>query len=271
MIAFETTRGDARALIASLLPHAGKESDDTPLMGRVRFELAPDALVAWATDHATVGLGTVPVTDHLDGELGSWDMPTTALRAMLAVFRGPTNLDARMMWADGALRWEIGPEFVTFTEVGEMLEGQSLTTGRIVPAGTVDQYPDVPRTLEALSGMPLAHHQAARVPAAHLVPLLNSAKAWAGVLRLDVLAVDDGKVASLRVRASCGSRFVGASLRSAGTLTPQNQTDDRETDHEWAAIYARHKRPAPTTPPTSDDPTEHGATARTLTVVRDDS
>lgn len=169
-----------RAGLAAVVQHAGRETDDTPDAGRVRVHLTPTHLLLWATDRVTAALARVEIADVISGELDGCDLPVESVRKILAVFTPPSNQDQRQMWVDEPFRVEITAKRVTVTEVGSMVEGESLTVDRIQPAGE-DRYPDVPRLLvNAIAG------RDATVPArpdmTSLARFTASAKAYASHL-----------------------------------------------------------------------------------------
>lgn len=231
MTIFTVPRGQARALFASLLPHAGRQSEDTPDYGRVRFAPDPDELVAWTIDGATAAAGYIDITHHDDHEADLFDLSTGALKAALAVFRGPSDKDARQMWADQDLRITVDADSVTLEEVEDILDGRSLTVERWVTQGE-DRYPDVPRTLAVHATAPdLAE---ASVSADALARFIPSAKAWDAQLLLTIT----GEPRRLEVRI--GARLIG--------LCPARRRDDDDVrdrirwDEGWDTRLTRHLR-----------------------------
>lgn len=231
MTIFTVPRGQARALFASLLPHAGRQSEDTPDYGRVRFAPDPDELVAWTLDGATAAAGFIDVIHHDDFEADLFDLSTGALKAALAVFRGPSDKDARQMWADQALRITVDADSVTLEEVEEIVEGRALTVERWVTHGE-DRYPDVPRVLAARPD--LATLAQASVTADALARFIPSAKAWDAPLLLTIT----GDPHRLEVRI--GARLIG--------LCPARRRDDDDLtararwDQAWDTRLTRHIR-----------------------------
>lgn len=232
MTSFTVPRGQARALWASLLPHAGRQSEDTPEYGRVRFAPGGTELVAWTTDGATQVAAFVDVLDHDDDGAEVFDLATGALKAALAVFRGPSDADARAMWEDQALQVVVGPDTVELTEVGDIVEGRSLTVERIVLAGE-DRYPDVPRTLAVVGEPDPAAY--ARVTADALARFVPSAKAWGG--RITATVVRDPQRLEVRV----GGRLYGVC-----PSRPQ-APEDRPVD-AWSGRLTPLMRPATPAP-----------------------
>ena len=242
MTVFDVPRGQARALFASLLPHAGKQSEATPDYGRVRFAPDPDELVAWTLDGATAVAGFIDVIDHDDAEADLFDLSTGALKAALAVFRGPSDKDARQMWADQPLRFTVDDDSVTMEEVEAILEGRSLTVERWVTLGE-DRYPDVPRVLAAPTVAP--EEAEAWVTADALARFIPSAKAWDDRL---LLSVTGAPVRRLEVRI--GARLIGlCPVRARG----EDDVRDRlQWDDDWQIRLTRHVRP-PRAPDNDDD------------------
>lgn len=240
MTDFTVPRGQARALFASLLPHAGKQSDDTPNFGRVRFAPDPSELVAWTVDGASAAAGFVDVIDHHTDTADLFDLSTSALKAALAVFRGPADKDARQMWADQPLRVQVTEDAVVLTEVEELVEGRSLTVERWVTEGE-DRYPDVPRTLTTHPTDPTGQGV---VGADALAKFIPSAKAWDEALSLAFTS----RLLQVRIRA----RLIG--------LCGAIRFDDDETARRstWAGAWddrlTRHHRPTPPDPEDGERP-----------------
>lgn len=233
MTVFTVPRGQARALFASLLPHAGKQSEVTPEYGRVRFAPDPDELLAWTLDGTTAAAGYIDVVDHEDGEVDMFDLSTGALKAALAVFRGPTDRDARAMWDDQLLRVTVESESITLEEVESIVDGRSLTVERWVTLGE-DRYPDVPRTLAV--DAPEGSASEAFVSPDALARFIPSARAWERPLLLRVLG-DPPR----RVEVQVGARLIGV-CRSW-------HRDDEDLraqalwDVAWRDRLTRHVRP----------------------------
>lgn len=246
MTEFTIPRGQARALFASLLPHAGKQSDGTPDYGRVRFAPRADELLAWTVDGVTVASGYVDVIDHTDAGADFFDLSIAALRAALAVFQGPKDKDARQMWDDRPLQVLVGSDVVVLTEVEEIIEGRSLTVERWVTLGE-DRYPDVPRLLSAATVD--AEAPVARVSAEAIARFIPSAKAWDGEVFLSVTRDP------ARVEVRIGRRFLG--------LCPLLR--DPEVDDVAPGFRAWHDRLSPLRRP--EKPPAEAAPVGVLTLV----
>ena len=207
MTVFTIPRGQVRALWASLLPHAGKQSDDTPEFGRIRHAPGTTDLVAWTFDGVTAAAGYVDVIDHHDDEAEVFDLSTSVVKAALAVFTGPKDADARQMWEDRPLQVTVTPAGVDLLEVEDIVEGRQLTIERLLTSGD-DRYPDVPRTLT--SPVLDALVPEARVSADALARFVASAKAWGGEL---VLTVTES-----RVEVRIGRRLFGLVPKRSGDV-----------------------------------------------------
>lgn len=239
-------RGDVRAAIASVLPHAGKESEDTPELGRVRFVPTAESLLVWATDHGTAVVASARVTGHVDGELDGWDLSAQTCKQVLAVFQGPSNPDARMMWEDQDLRIELTEEQVVLSEDGGMVPGRDrlLRVPRVLTAGE-DRYPDVPRTLHHVLDDPYrsvaSPGQSYAISVEALAKLVPSAKAWSSHVTLNRLGAS--------VLARCGERFLGLVPTLRVDFADEDAaTRDRATRREWADRLEPLRRPERVTP-----------------------
>lgn len=233
-------RGDLRAAIASVVPHAGKESEDTPDLGRVRFAPASDALMVWATDYGTAVVASARVTEHVDGVLDTWDLSTQTCKQILAVFQGPSNPDARMMWEDQDLSVELTDEQVVLSEVGGLVPSRNrlLRVPRVLSAGE-DRYPDVPRSVHNVLTAAWSADAAVRTYAVSvdgLAKLVPSAKAWSTHVHLTRIGPS--------VVARCGSRFVALIPTSRDFADLDEEIEqDRQARDAWAAALEPLRRP----------------------------
>lgn len=247
-------RGDLRAAIASVIPHAGKESEDTPDLGRLRFAPTAEDLLTWATDHGTSALAAARITSHVDGVVDGWDLSAQACRQVLAVFQGPSDKNARMMWEDGDLRIELTDEQVILSEV-DHFPGRSrlLRVPRILQAGQ-DTYPDVPRSIHQLvAGRASAIEQSefgmssayadGLVSVESLSKLVPSGKAWADHVRLTRVGPS--------YLARCGTRFAGIVPTTGGYAPDPQREVERELEQvqALAAVLSPLRRPVPPPPP----------------------
>ncbi len=227
----EAPRGLVRAALSAVLPHTGRESEETPALGRARLVATGDALLVWATDHRTAGLARIEHPEYLTDELPAWDMPASAIRKILQVFRAPTNADARYMWDDQPMRIEVGDNLVTFTEAGSIVDGQSLSLSRIVPAGE-DAYPDVPRALTALAAA--VHDAPAQLGHLNLDALARftaAAKAYNGDLPLAVITPGHSVHAAL---VRIGRAFLGSTPSYPDArLTPADVRSGQLDQRMW--------------------------------------
>lgn len=276
-------RGDLRAAIASVLPHAGKETEDTPMLGRLRFVPTEQHLLVWATDYGTSALAAARITSHVDGDLDTWDLSTQTCKQALAVFQGPTGAEARMMWEDGDLRIELTDEQIILAEV-DTIPGRTrlLRAPRILTAGK-DTYPDVARTIRTT----LAHLDDADtwalaaevrdgvISVESMTKLVGSGKAWDSAVR--VTKTSSGYL------ARCGPRFTAVVPNLAAQHVEEaeratKRARDDATRRTWMEVLEPLLRPlAPAPPPKDvvDDLTDQaaaiiaaGATGR-LVVVRE--
>lgn len=270
MTALELPRGLVRAAIGAVLPHAGRESEDTPQLGRLRFHVLADEVLVWATDHMSSAIARVPIDDHLDDGADGFDLPAGEAKKVLQVFVPPSSPAIRSMWMDEPLRVEVGEHAVTFTEAGALMDGQALTVPRVVPVGE-DRYPDVPRLVHAQLELAAASsaHSDALLNATVLARFASAAKAYdADWPLLRLLTPDSSEVALVQV----GTRFLGALDRR---VDPEHKRDvARERSAVWAGVLEPLRRPVPVVVPqevTDDVMTQvkklHKAGV-TLTVVR---
>lgn len=250
----EAPRGEVRSALAAVLPHTGRESDETPDLGRVRFVAGGDELLVWTTDHRTTALARVAHPEYVGDELPSWDMPAGDVKKVLQVFRAPSNPDARSMWEDQPLRIEVGKTTVTFTEVGSIVDGQALKVARIVPAGE-DRYPDVPRELATLAdAIALEPAPVAVLNAETLARFVSAAKAYSGEVPLITTAAGHGLHRAL---VRIGQSFLGSAPAYPDTRETPEQTAARNRDKRawWLRLLEPLQRPVPVPVPaaTTDD------------------
>ncbi|WP_066586267.1 hypothetical protein [Cellulomonas timonensis] len=242
--AFEVARGEIRAALAAVLPHAGRETEDTPVLGRVRLHLTGDALLIWATDHRTAALARVEDPDFITDELATWDLPVDAVAKALKVFKAPTNADARAMWADQPMRIEVTDAKTTLTEVGSLIDGQSLTVTRIMPAGE-DRYPDVPRALLALADAVKPDPGVrARVDPDALSRFVAAARGYSGAV--PILTVLPG-FATHQVLVRIGQSVIGSAPAYPDVRqSPADVLIEETAQHQWwSDLLGPLRRPLP--------------------------
>lgn len=270
MTALACRRGEVRAALLALLPHAGRASEQTPDYGRVRFHAAADELVAWTTDGTTSAVARMAIDEHLDDELDQWDMTTHEIRAALAVLKRPTNPDEQSIWDDAECRIDVLGKRVRFTETGDLFGGRDVAVGRLPQC---QNYPDVPRAIhDVITGARLdTPHVGVRGDL--LARFATSAKPYEGTLILRASA-DPGALLVV-----IGSKFVGElpTRVAAGVFTPE-AAEAREG--YWDTLLTPLRRPV--VPQVPDDVVdrlraqaaeffaEDGTDGVTLTVVRGD-
>jgi hypothetical protein len=229
-------RGQLRAALLALLPHAGKASENTPDYGRVRFYPRGEDLLAWTTDGRTSAMVRMTIDEHFDADLEGWDMGVAEIRAVLAVLKRPSNPDEQSVWDDAECTVDLLNRKVRFSESGDLFGGRDVTVGRLEPpGGQKDTYPDVPRMLhQVLAGTrPDAPRAGVRMDL--LGRFTASAKPYEGSLSIRVSA----EPPALLVRI--GSIFVGeVSTRIA--WEKDDQADVYETS--WDDTVTPLMRPA---------------------------
>jgi hypothetical protein len=251
-------RGDLRAAIASVLPHAGKESEDTPGLGRLRFVPTAERLLVWATDYGTSALADARITSHVDGDLDAWDLSTQSCKQVLAVFQGPSGTDARMMWEDGDLRIELTDEQAILAEVDAIpSKSRLLRIPRILTAGE-DTYPDVARTISAALALleldgswALAEEvRDGVVSVESMTKLVASGKAWDAAVRMTRCGRN--------YLARCGGdRFAAVVPNLAGRHLEEAErrtenVRDEAARRTWMEVLEPLLRPLPPPPPPAD-------------------
>jgi len=234
MTSFTISRGQFRGMLLATAPHAGRETDDTPMLGRVRFVPTGTHLHAWCTDLITAAAYRTEIRDFADAGVDTFDLPIGAVRAALAVFKAPGG-PLRMSWCDDDMRIEVTREHVTFTEVGEFVDGRKLAVQRVVPANDTDRYPDVPRYLvDALEGVPTTG-QAYRVHAEHLARFVAIAAWQEKPVRLHGMDSPD------QVLVRCGGTLLGSvpALPGNGTW----KSDEHQLLSTWRGDLVPLRRP----------------------------
>ncbi len=265
MTALACRRGEVRAALAALLPHAGKASDDTPDFGRIRLRACGDELLAWTTDGFTSAVARMTVDEHLDDELDEWDMSIHEVKAVLAVLKRPGNADQQSVWDSAECRIELTSKRVRFKEEGDLFGGRDVAVHRLEHVPT---YPDVPRGLHVglTTGPP--EHPFTNVRTDLLARYVTSAKAYD-----DVAVIRSTDAYSLIL--TIGSHFAGQ-VRTMRL----NPDDSARYEGAWADTLAPLRRPLPAEVPDDvvDDLRDQAASllregSGFLTVVRggDDS
>lgn len=228
-------RGEVRAALSALLPHAGKATDDTPDFGRIRLRAGGDELLAWATDGFTSAVARMTVDEHRDDELDEWDMSIHEVKAVLAVLKRPGNANEQSVWDSAECRIRLLGRRVRFTEEGDLFGGRDVTVNRLEH---IDTYPDVPRGLHAVLTAVPPHHPHTNVRTDLLVRFVASGKAYDDTVVLRPSA----DPASLLF--TVGNHFTGQ-LRTMSI----NANDAANYEGDWATRLAPLRRPvAPIVP-----------------------
>jgi len=242
----EVPRGDLRAAVAAVVPHAGRESEATPHLGRIRFHVAGDALLVWATDYGTTALAALWSPDFLEADAEGFDLAGCEAKKVLAVFRVPGG-DGRYLWEQQPMRLTVSKRTVTFEETGDIVAGQSITLPRVQQLGE-DEYPDVPRLLMEPLGQRRIPTTATHLDAS-VVNLPGLAKFAAAAKAYDpdnpcVRLIPDAPSGELLV--SIGRNFVGM-IRDYRLGTPAGEIDAAR--EMWAReLEPLQRPPKPTVP-----------------------
>lgn len=125
---------DLRAALQAVIPHASRDKDD-PFLRRVRLTPFGVNVEVSATDRSTIGLAVVSLLES-DGEGDVVDLHPDEVAQVLTVFPAPGRGE------ESALRIATTDAEVTFTDVGGLLDGNSLTLARMTPEET---FPDLRR------------------------------------------------------------------------------------------------------------------------------
>lgn len=232
MTAFTIRRGDFTAALAALLPHAGSEFP----YGLVRFTPADERLFAWAVNGFTLGTASIKLYDHLDAGADVFDVPVDAVGDLLQVFRATGPAEVRAMAENDALRVEVTTDHVTVTEVGEILDGESL---QVVPVQrpSEDNYPDVPSVLARLLDAPPSP-DCAQIAPDRVKGFLAAGKAYG-----NLVMIRRGERALV---FQAGPLFIGAAM--ADRLEDKDVEHIDATSTRWSDLlrsYARTRQPKP--------------------------
>lgn len=231
MTAFTIRRGDFTAALAALLPHSGSEFP----YGLIRFTPAAERLFAWTVNGFTLGAASIKLFEHLDDGGEVFDVPADSAADLLQVFRATGPTEARAMAENDALRVDVTDQHVTVTELGEIMDGESLQVVPVQRTGE-DTYPDVPGVLARLLDAP-AVADCAQVAPDRLRAFLAAGKAYGNLV-----------VARRGERAlvfQAGPLFMGAAM--ADRLDERDVKHIDDTTTWWADLlggYARTRRPA---------------------------
>lgn len=132
MTSFVVDLADLRAALSAVVPHASRDKDD-PRLRRVRLTPFGVNVEVSATDRYTIGLGLVSLWES-DGEADVIDLDPGEVAQVMTVFPAPGKNE------EASLRISTTDTEVTFTDVGGLLDGNSLTLGRMTPEET---FPDL--------------------------------------------------------------------------------------------------------------------------------
>lgn len=238
MTKFVVRRGDLRAALVSLLPHAGKVDDSAPF-GRIRLAPRSDTLLAWTADHHTRAVARVEIREHLDPGADVVDLNVDVVRDILAVFKPSGGTEERHRWDDEDQRLEVLDGRITLTDTGALIDGTELTVHSRRSAWDEDEYPDVPASLLPALTRPLAHAETSAVDETLLARFVAAGKAY-GTLNLTRL----DRFAFL---VTAGDRF-------AGVLPTRKLTaEDLDSRAEKARSWVDHLGPLVRRPPADTD------------------
>ncbi|MDF2847101.1 MAG: translocase FtsK [Oerskovia sp.] len=123
---------DLRAALQSVIPHASRDKDD-PFLRRVRLTPFGVNVEVSATDRSTIALAVVSLLES-DGEGEVLDLHPDEITQVLTVFPSPARGE------ETQLQISTTDAEVTFTDVGGLLDGNSLTLARMTAAET---YPNL--------------------------------------------------------------------------------------------------------------------------------
>ena len=227
------SRSSLRSAIASVLPHAGKATDETPHLGKIRWTMTGEGLLLWATDYNTAVAALVDVVEYQNAELAAWDTTTAVTRKILAVFKASSTRDT-----DGDLTVQVTDEQLHITETGDLLPGEHLKQPKIKIPTEDDRYPDVARILHTALTADVEPQSHALVDWSHLAAFAPSVKAWGGKAHLTIVG---GGSPSILVRA--GSRMIGVVQRHDGVGDETRRADERQKDREHRDDWASHLWP----------------------------
>lgn len=193
MTSFVVDLADLRAALQAVTPHASKDKED-PRMRRVRLMPFGVNLEVGASDRFTIGLALVSLWDS-DGEGDVIDLDPAEVHQVLTVFPAPGRGDEQAM-----IRIQATDAEVTFTDVGGLLEGNSLTLARMTPEET---YPNLRGMFVGrLDGSPAVGE--AVVQSDHLKRFAAAQRAYGMPLIIDRVPAP-ARAWSLR----CGESFLG--------------------------------------------------------------
>ena len=204
-----------RAAVTSAVPHMAKSNTQAGEdgLGVVRLALTGHGLQVSATDRVTLASSLIDA-DVLDDEADPVDLTPTSIKSLLAVFPAPgkdsfrdEQIQIETSTAESASSTTgTAATTVTFTEVGGLFEGASLT----VVEYPAEQFPDVPL---ALRGLIARQTNDPIPPVVHVTPQLlhrfePASKAFGFALSLRGIPHGDRGV--LLVEA--GPQFLGAAM-----------------------------------------------------------
>ena len=119
---------DLRAALQAVIAHVSRDKDD-PLLRRVRLTPFGVNVEVAATDRSTIGLALVSLLES-DGGGDVLDLHPDEVTQVLTVFPSPGRGE------ETQLQISTTDSEVTFTDVGGLLDGNSLTLARMTPAET---------------------------------------------------------------------------------------------------------------------------------------
>ncbi len=216
LVSVMVSRGNLRAALMSVVPHAGRATKDNPQLGKIRWHLDParGELLVWAGDFKTMAAARVPCELADDAPPGwrpeQWDTTTNVVAKILRVFKESDSHHDEL--GIGLMLTRRG---LHLSEDDGLLPGEQLRVPRIdVPEDPADDKTvDVPKALAPYLGAPASTFGEAIVTAKDMAAFEKSAKAWGG--RLGMVLVDEPHPRVL-VQAGSEVAFVGLMHRVDG-------------------------------------------------------
>lgn len=236
---------DLRQALQAVTGHASPDPDNQAF-NRVRFAVGPVNVEVFATQGFSCGLSIVSVIDNDDGEAGHWDMPPSAVKDLLTLFKVSKEVEE-----EACLRFSVDPEHVTVQDVSGLFPGKAVTLPR---QPDHDYFPDIPGVIgEAVHAGPGALDGAMFTSGAWWAMFVAATKAYGQPLLLTPTAG-----ARRRLLVTVGESF-------AGLLTGSSD-EDRLAELER---FREDWRPRlPDRPSTRGDGGDEDA-SRHLTVIDD--
>lgn len=225
MTRFTVATADFRRAIQSAALFAGKDPE-VEMWHRVRLDVGPVNVQAWATNGYTAGLSIASVVDNGDGELATFDLAPAQVKDVLHLFPVDRKHAAEQLLEVSL----VGDEHVSVRDVSGLFPGKTVELPRLPSLdGEADPVSRIPallgRTVHAgqkhyLDGVIVTNGE-------WLALFAHAARIYSDSVCLTPYSEDSGRG---RLLATVGDSFIGTLLGRTGDSALVTETVQARDD-----------------------------------------